>query len=115
MNSPPREKEKAARYDGQSGSTGDDTPLACGAQEQCEHSDTRIEILPPGSVHFGKEICRNCDLILRWLPKSATHEREHWHHEADRLLNEFKRTGNMRHFHALAQHLRGMRSRGVAP
>jgi hypothetical protein len=52
----------------------DPTPLVCGAQDGCEHSETRIEILAPGSVHFGKEICRNCDRVLRWLPKPATIE-----------------------------------------
>jgi hypothetical protein len=52
----------------------DDTPLICSAQEECSHEETRIEILPPGSVHFGKEICRNCDRLLRWLPKPSTLE-----------------------------------------
>jgi hypothetical protein len=52
------------------------TPLVCGAQDECEHSDTRVEILPPGSVHFGKEICRNCDRVLRFLPKPTNTERQ---------------------------------------
>lgn len=36
----------------------------------------RIEILPPGSVHFGKEFCRDCDKVLRFLPKPETVERQ---------------------------------------
>jgi hypothetical protein len=55
---------------------GEHTPLVCGAQDECEHSDTRVEILPPGSVHFGKEICRNCDRVLRFLPKPRNTERQ---------------------------------------
>jgi len=55
---------------------GEHTPLVCGAQDECEHSDTRVEILAPGSVHFGKEICRNCDRVLRFLPKPQTLERQ---------------------------------------
>jgi hypothetical protein len=54
----------------------DVTPLVYGAQQECEHADTRIEILPPGSVHFGKEICWNCDRVLRFLPKPETVERQ---------------------------------------
>jgi hypothetical protein len=55
----------------------DHTPLICSAQEECSPEETRIEILPPGSVHFGKEICRNCDRVLRFLPKPQTIERQH--------------------------------------
>jgi hypothetical protein len=47
----------------------DHTPLVCGAQDECEHSETRIEVLPPGSYHFAKERCTNCDRVLRFLPK----------------------------------------------
>jgi hypothetical protein len=54
----------------------DRAPLVCGAQDECEHSDTRIEILAPPSVHFGKEICRNCDRVLRWIPKPTTIARQ---------------------------------------
>ena len=53
----------------------DDTALVCAAQIQCDHADTRIAIEPPGSVHFGKEICRNCDRVLRWIPKPENVER----------------------------------------
>jgi hypothetical protein len=52
----------------------DPRPLICSAQE-CEHSETRIELLVPGSVHFAKEICRNCDRVLRFVPKPETLER----------------------------------------
>jgi hypothetical protein len=38
-----------------------------------------------------------------------------WHREADRLLSEFERTGDMRHCAALSRHLAAMRERGVAP
>jgi len=62
----------------------DHTAIVCGAQTWCEHSDTRIEILPPGSIHFGKEICCNCDRVLRWLPKPQTVER--------RSMNAFRIT-----------------------
>jgi hypothetical protein len=54
----------------------DHSAIVCSAQDECEHSDTRVEILPPGSVHFGKEICRNCDRVLRFLPKPQTLERQ---------------------------------------
>jgi hypothetical protein len=50
----------------------EDTPLVCAAQLCCEHEETRVAIEPPGSVHFAKEICLNCDRVLRWLPKPAT-------------------------------------------
>jgi hypothetical protein len=68
MTAPPI--EKAASYDGQSRSTADDSAIVCSAQ--CEHADTRIAIEPPGSVHFGREICMNCDRTLRFLPKPQT-------------------------------------------
>jgi hypothetical protein len=37
---------------------------------------TRIEILPPGSVHFAKEVCQNCDRVLRFMPKRRTLARQ---------------------------------------
>jgi hypothetical protein len=39
---------------------------------RCEHQATRTELLPPGSVHHAKEICTDCDRILRWVPKPKT-------------------------------------------
>jgi len=42
---------------------------------QCEHSDTRVEILPADSKHYAKEICRNCDRVLRFVPKPENIER----------------------------------------
>jgi hypothetical protein len=52
----------------------DDSPLVCSAQSWCDHDQTRIAMEPPGSVHFAREICSNCDRVLRWLPKPATIE-----------------------------------------
>jgi len=51
------------------------SPLICSARIQCEHSDSRIEILPAGSNHYAKEICRNCDRVLRFVPKPENIER----------------------------------------
>lgn len=53
------------------------SPLICSAQRECEHSDTRIEILPPDSKHYGQEICRNCERVLRFLakPENIEHRR----------------------------------------
>jgi hypothetical protein len=31
-----------------------------------------LQLLPQGSVHHGKEVCANCDAVLRWLPKPKT-------------------------------------------
>ncbi len=56
----------------------DPIPLVCGAQTWCEHTDTRIAIEPPGSVHFAREVCCNCDRVLRWLPKPETLERQRY-------------------------------------
>jgi hypothetical protein len=53
----------------------DPTPLVCSAQDHCEHTDTRIAIEPPGSVHFAREVCCNCDRVLRFVPKPQTVER----------------------------------------
>jgi hypothetical protein len=39
---------------------------------RCEHNATRLQLLPQGSVHHGKEVCANCDAVLRWLPKPKT-------------------------------------------
>jgi hypothetical protein len=38
----------------------------------CEHCSTRIELCPPGYVHYAKEICTDCDGVLRWIPKPET-------------------------------------------
>jgi hypothetical protein len=51
----------------------DHTPLVC-AQSWCAHEETRIVIERPGSVHFAREVCQNCDRVLRWLPKPSTLE-----------------------------------------
>jgi hypothetical protein len=39
---------------------------------KCEHQATRVLLLPLGSVHHAKEICTDCDRVLRWLPKPRT-------------------------------------------
>jgi hypothetical protein len=44
------------------------TSLICAAQTWCEHTNTRIEQLASGP-HHAKEICSDCDRVLRWLPK----------------------------------------------
>jgi hypothetical protein len=46
----------------------DVTPLICAAQPWCEHTNTRIEQLASGP-HHAKEICSDCERVLRWLPK----------------------------------------------
>ena len=57
----------------------DDSPIVCAAQDECEHADTRVAIEPPGSLHFAREVCLNCDRVLRWLPKPRTIERRRLH------------------------------------
>ena len=52
------------------------TPLVCSAQGHCQHEETRIAIELPGSVHFAREVCRNCDRVLRWIAKPANVERQ---------------------------------------
>src|SRR4030095_10360035 len=39
---------------------------------RCEHNATRLELLPQGSVHHAKEVCTNCDAILRFVAKPRT-------------------------------------------
>jgi hypothetical protein len=51
----------------------DHTPLICSAQT-CEHVSTRIERLCSGP-HYAKEVCTDCDKVLRWLPRPETLER----------------------------------------
>jgi hypothetical protein len=45
---------------------------------RCEHNATRLELLPPGSVHHAKEVCMDCDAVLRWIPKPRTIIRRRW-------------------------------------
>jgi hypothetical protein len=52
----------------------DDSAIVCGSQTFCEHQNTRIEQLASGP-HFAKEVCCDCDRVLRWLPKPVTVER----------------------------------------
>jgi hypothetical protein len=53
----------------------DPRPLFCGAQNECEHGDTRVEQLASGP-HFAKEICTDCGRVLRWIPKPQTIARQ---------------------------------------
>jgi hypothetical protein len=46
--------------------------LAATRYSRCEHSATRIELMPTGHVHHGKEVCSDCDRLLRWIPKPRT-------------------------------------------
>jgi hypothetical protein len=76
---PPR-KRKRGRHFGTTPSYStliDDTPLVCGAQQtwfECEHSNTRIELLASGP-HFAKELCSDCGATLRFVPKPQTVQR----------------------------------------
>jgi hypothetical protein len=53
----------------------DHSAIICGAQGECSHDETHIAIEPPGSVHFAREVCRNCDRLLRWVPRPENVER----------------------------------------
>lgn len=46
--------------------------LARREYSRCLHDATRIELMPPGHVHHGREICTDCDRVLRWIPKPRT-------------------------------------------
>jgi hypothetical protein len=73
MNSPPV-KERAGDLAATSPKLFDEadhTPLVCSAQDECEHSETRVEQLANGP-HFAKEICTACGRVLRWLPRPET-------------------------------------------
>jgi hypothetical protein len=48
----------------------------------CPHSATVIERMPAGHVHHAREVCADCGVSLRWLPKPATLVRQR--------LNAFK-------------------------
>jgi hypothetical protein len=77
---PPSEKKRAGQVVPASPNdptAADLSAIICGSQTCCEHSETRVEILPPGSYHFAKERCTNCDRVLRFLPKPQTIERQH--------------------------------------
>jgi len=70
MNGPPFKPKRGGHFGTTPRNFGltDDSAIVCSAQF-CEHEETRIAIEPPGSVHFAREVCRNCDRVLRWLPK----------------------------------------------
>jgi len=54
----------------------DRSAIVCSAQQECEHSETRIEQLANGP-HHAKEVCSDCGQVLRFVPKPATIERQH--------------------------------------
>jgi hypothetical protein len=41
----------------------------------CTHANTRLERMPQGHVHYGRQVCAACGRSLRWLPKPETLER----------------------------------------
>lgn len=41
----------------------------------CQHI-IKTEVLTPGSIHHGKELCADCGAFLRWLKKPETLQRE---------------------------------------
>ena len=41
----------------------------------CAHPRTRVEILPPGQLHFGRVVCADCGKQLCWQPKPENAER----------------------------------------
>ena len=56
----------------EAGAGGKPTPKTNGSPRGyacCEHCSTRIELCPRGDVHYGKEICTDCDRVLRWVPR----------------------------------------------
>jgi len=77
MNAPPKSEARLCGPGLRKLKLAEHTPLVCSAQQECSHEETRIAIEPPGSVHFAREVCRNCDRVLRFVPKPATVERQH--------------------------------------
>jgi len=49
---------------------------------QCAHSVTKTELDPPGSEHYGRLRCAECNAFLRFVPKPRNVER--------RQLNGFR-------------------------
>lgn len=96
---PPGKEERRGEAALKTDSTRHNMPYVVAAQAECEHSETRVEILAPGSVHFGKEICRNCDRVLRWVPKAASIERRSMYaFRITKLLMSFGLTSWERNF-----------------
>lgn len=77
MNGPPVKTKRGGHFGTTPSNFGlaDRSAIVCSAQDQCEHSETRIEQLATGP-HFAREVCRSCDRVLRWLPKPQTVERQ---------------------------------------
>src|SRR5439155_6136616 len=49
---------------------------------QCAHSVTKTELSPPGSEHYGRLRCAECNAFIRFVPKPKSVER--------RKLNGFR-------------------------
>jgi len=43
--------------------------------QQCAHSSTVSELMPPESRHYGKLKCGNCGMFLRFLPRPENEQR----------------------------------------
>src|SRR5215831_11064440 len=41
----------------------------------CDHSQTRVEILPPGQPHYSQVVCALCERRLCWKPHPSNSER----------------------------------------
>ncbi len=37
-------------------------------RDSCGHGTTNVEVMPPGSQHYGKEMCSDCGKFVRWVP-----------------------------------------------
>jgi hypothetical protein len=40
-------------------------------RSDCAHSETRVEILPPGQIHYARVVCCDCGKQLCWTPHPA--------------------------------------------
>lgn len=79
MNSPPVTKKRGGDLAATTPNCFDPvdlTPVVCGSQTSwCEHGNTRIEQLANGP-HYAREVCTDCDRVLRWLPKPVNLKRQ---------------------------------------
>ena len=44
--------------------------------QACKHGTTRVELVPQGHTHYGKEICAVCGRFIRWSAKPLNVERQ---------------------------------------
>lgn len=42
----------------------------------CPHLETRVELMPPGHIHYGKIICVACGAFRGWAKHPRTIERD---------------------------------------